>query len=132
MPPRKPTLFDQVLDSKLSPEEKTPARLAEEVRSAIGAGTETTSNALTVITFHLLENPGKLRRLRDELRRLEPDQNAELKLRDLEQLPYLVSPSLRTRSARANSCSSLLSFRKVSGIITTSVDQDVAKLRNSF
>ena len=103
--PTKPTLFHQVLDSKkLPPEDKTVGRLAEEVRSAIGAGTETTSNALTVTTFHLLENPEKLQRLRDELQNLEPDQNVEFKLTDLEQLPYLVSTAPYEMSHRANVC----------------------------
>lgn len=92
MAPRQSTLFHQVLGSnKLPLEEKTPGRLAEEVRSAIGAGTETTSNALTVTTFHLLKNPEKLQRLRDELWNLESDRNAQFKLKDLEKLPYLVS-----------------------------------------
>lgn len=90
---RRHTLIDQVLDSKLVPEEKTVDRLEQEVRSAIGAGTETTSNALTVITFHLLSNPEKMRLLQDELRRLEPNVGAQLKLNDLEALPYLVSKS---------------------------------------
>ncbi|WEW62046.1 hypothetical protein PRK78_007546 [Emydomyces testavorans] len=83
------TLFDQVLESKLPPHEKQPQRLAEEVRSVVGAGTETTSNALTVITFHLLSNPEKLSRLRDELWAVEPNSKAEIKLCDLEKLPYL-------------------------------------------
>ncbi|KAL1956602.1 hypothetical protein VTO42DRAFT_6949 [Malbranchea cinnamomea] len=88
---RKHTLFDQVLDSKLPPEDKSEDRLEQEVRSAIGAGTETTSNALTVITFHLLSDPDKLRKLKEELRQLEPNPDAELKLCDLENLPYLSS-----------------------------------------
>lgn len=88
---RKHTLFDQVLDSRLAPEDKSPDRLEQEVRSAIGAGTETTSNAMTVITFHILSDPRKLKTLQDELRQLEPNADAELKLRDLENLPYLVS-----------------------------------------
>lgn len=88
---RKKTLFDQVWDSKLPPLEKKQARLAQEVRSAIGAGTETTSNALTVITYHLLSYPDKLQRLQLELRKLEPNPDADVGLCDLEKLPYLVS-----------------------------------------
>lgn len=90
---RQHTLFDQVLDSRLRPEDKTADRLEQEIRSAIAAGTETTSNALTVITFHLLSNPEKLRLLQDELRQLEPTAGAVLKLNDLERLNYLVSNS---------------------------------------
>ncbi|EGD90424.2 hypothetical protein H112_01883 [Trichophyton rubrum D6] len=88
---RKKTVFDQIFDSRLSGEEKRPARLTQEVRSIIGAGTETTSNCLSVISFHLLRNPEKLRRLREELREAEPDPTAEIRLCQLESLPYLVS-----------------------------------------
>lgn len=84
------TLIDQVLDSKLVPDEKSSCRLVEEIRSAIGAGTETTSNALTVITYHLLSNPDKLARLRGELE-LNCDPEKQTELCKLEQLPYLVS-----------------------------------------
>ncbi|KAK2734149.1 hypothetical protein FQN57_001864 [Myotisia sp. PD_48] len=88
---RKRTLFDQILDSNLSFEEKEPERLAQEVRSAIGAGTETTSNTLSVITFHILSNPNQLRTLQNELRGLEPDLEVALDLCALEKLPYLSS-----------------------------------------
>ncbi|KAF3483738.1 cyrochrome P450 [Arthroderma uncinatum] len=88
---RKKTLFDQIYDSRLSNEEKRPDRLTQEVRSIIGAGTETTSNCLSVISYHLLTNPEKLQRLRDELQNLESDPTAEVKLCLLEQLPYLSS-----------------------------------------
>ncbi|KAK2823862.1 hypothetical protein FQN49_007546 [Arthroderma sp. PD_2] len=88
---RKKTLFDQIYDSRLSSEEKRPDRLAQEVRSIIGAGTETTSNCLSVISYHLLSNPEKLKHLKDELQELEPNPTAEVKLCVLEQLPYLSS-----------------------------------------
>ncbi|KAM5431408.1 hypothetical protein MferCBS31731_007894 [Microsporum ferrugineum] len=88
---RKKTLFDQIYDSRLSIEEKMPARLTQEVRSIIGAGTETTSNCLSVISYHLLLNPERLQRLKDELQELEPDPTAEIKLCQLEKLPYLSS-----------------------------------------
>ncbi|EEP81221.1 predicted protein [Uncinocarpus reesii 1704] len=84
------TLIDQILDSKLPDDEKTPERLAEEIRSAIGAGTETTSNALTVTVYHILRDPSKTQRLRQELEGIEPNPDREIKLRELEQLPYLV------------------------------------------
>lgn len=85
-----PTLFHELLDSDLPPQEKTFDRLADECQSVIGAGTETTTFALTVISFHLLDNPDKLQKMRDELDQLNPDRNAQLSLRDLENLPYLV------------------------------------------
>ncbi|KAI1978936.1 hypothetical protein LOZ54_006196 [Ophidiomyces ophidiicola] len=88
---KKQTLIDQVLDSKLAAEEKSSERLAQEIRSAIGAGTETTSNALTVTMFHVFSNPETLRRLQRELQELEPDLDAVTNLCDLEKLPYLSS-----------------------------------------
>jgi hypothetical protein len=47
---RKYTLLDQVLDSKLAPEDKSPDRLEQEVRSALGAGTETTTNGSALVS----------------------------------------------------------------------------------
>jgi cytochrome P450 len=85
-----PTLFNELLDSDLPPEEKTFARLADECQSVIGAGTETTTHALEVIAYHLLDNPGILQKLRDELDQVNPDRSVQLPFRDLEQLPYLV------------------------------------------
>jgi hypothetical protein len=51
---RKYTLLDQVLDSKLAQEDKSPDRLEQEVRSAVGAGTETTTNGSTLVPEYLV------------------------------------------------------------------------------
>jgi cytochrome P450 len=85
-----PTLFHEILDSKLPPEEKTSPRLGQELHAVVGAGTETTSGVMTQVLYYLLCNPEKLQRLKDEISKLEPDRNVEMKLKDLEQLPYLV------------------------------------------
>ncbi|KAJ5040206.1 hypothetical protein NUH16_010008 [Penicillium rubens] len=85
----KGTLFHALLDSKLPPEEKAPDRLSQEVFTVISAGGETTAKNLTTLTFHLLNNPDKLQRLRDELNRLDPDGTASLV--EYEAMPYLVS-----------------------------------------
>lgn len=84
------TLIDQILDSRLAVEEKTPDRILQELRSTTAAGVETTSNALTVITYHLLNNPNKLQRLRDELSTLGDNWTCEPQGQELEKLPYLV------------------------------------------
>ncbi|KAK2768340.1 hypothetical protein FQN54_000194 [Arachnomyces sp. PD_36] len=86
-----PTLFHEILDSKLPPEEKTSARLGQELHGVVGAGTETTSGVLTFALYYLLRNPEKLERLKNEINELEPDKNVQLNLKDLEQLPYLTS-----------------------------------------
>ncbi|KKZ65112.1 hypothetical protein EMCG_01352 [[Emmonsia] crescens] len=89
--PRGYTLIDQILDSKLAVEEKTPDRILQELRSTTAAGVETTSNALTVITYHLLSNPNKLQRLQDELSTLEDNWACEPQGQALEKFPYLTS-----------------------------------------
>lgn len=88
----KGTLFHALLDSKLPPEEKEPGRLSQEVFTVISAGGETTAKNLTTLTFHLLNNPDKLQRLRDELNRLDPDGTATLV--EYETMPYLTSVML--------------------------------------
>ncbi|PGH05277.1 hypothetical protein GX51_02998 [Blastomyces parvus] len=85
------SLIDQILDSRLPAEEKAHERILQEVRSTTAAGIETTSNALTVITYHLLDNPDKIQRLRDEVSTLEGDWSFEQQAQKLEKLPYLTS-----------------------------------------
>ncbi|KAL2371504.1 hypothetical protein RJ035_002548 [Blastomyces gilchristii] len=85
------SLIDQILDSRLPVEEKAPERILQEVRSTTAAGIETTSNALTVITYYLLDNPDKIQRLRDELSTFEGDWSSKQPAQKLEQLPYLTS-----------------------------------------
>jgi cytochrome P450 len=84
----KGTLFHALLQSDLPPEEKAATRLSQEVFTVIAAGGETTAKNLTTVTFHLLNNPKMLQKLRDELNRLDPDGTASLK--DYEAMPYLV------------------------------------------
>ncbi|KAJ9197384.1 hypothetical protein DTO164E3_5817 [Paecilomyces variotii] len=95
------TIFHDVLSSNLPESEKRLDRLAQEGQVIVGAGTETTSWALTVAMFHILENPSIRQRLEDELRsvNLNPDNNNNdnhnqmdsPKLSDLERLPYLTA-----------------------------------------
>lgn len=79
------TIFHELLDSDLPPAEKSFNRLSQEGQSLVGAGTETTSNALTYIFVSLLLNPEKLARLKQELLTLKED----ISIQRLEQLPYL-------------------------------------------
>ncbi|OAX81047.1 hypothetical protein ACJ72_04612 [Emergomyces africanus] len=85
------TLINQILDSRLAAEEKTPDRILQEIRSTMTAGIETTSNALTVITYHLIANPSKLQRLQDELAIFQSNWKLERRRHELEKLPYLSS-----------------------------------------
>ncbi|KAH8600962.1 cytochrome P450 [Bisporella sp. PMI_857] len=86
----KPNVIHQMLDAEeLSAKDKSNERLALEVRTFVGAGTETTGNTLTSIVFYLLANPEKLRRLKEEIREAQKKCNAPLRYQDLQQLPYL-------------------------------------------
>ena len=88
------TIFHEILESDLPPEEKTFERLWQEAQVTIGAGADTTGNALTVIHFHLLDNPNTLRKLQAELQEALPNKYDPIELRVVEQLPYLVSSAL--------------------------------------
>jgi cytochrome P450 len=100
------TVFDEILNSNLSDYEKRPERLLEESQNVAVAGTETTAWTLSVLTFHLLSNPDKLKKLRAELEKAIPDVSAPLPpIKDLEQLPYLtavVSEGLRLGMGTSN------------------------------
>ncbi|KAI1335852.1 cytochrome P450 [Xylariaceae sp. FL0016] len=85
----RPTVFADLLQSELVSVEKDPRRLAEEAVAVISAGTETTSWALTVITYHLLTKPEILDRLRNELKQVVEDPAHLPPWTTFEDLPYL-------------------------------------------
>jgi cytochrome P450 len=86
------TVFQTLLDSDLPEQEKSAQRLQDEGQSVVGAGSETTAKALSVITFHLLNDKRKLQRLREELKSASiVDLNSPGLISRLEKLPYLVS-----------------------------------------
>lgn len=91
-----PVLFNELPTCSLPPEQRTEERINHEIVSVLGAATETTSNTLAVITFHLLDKPESLTRLRSEVEGLGIEDRQSLKA--LEQLPYLVR-SLSRRPA---------------------------------
>ncbi|KAJ9665810.1 hypothetical protein H2201_004118 [Coniosporium apollinis] len=95
-----PTIFHDLLSSKLPPSELTLPRLTEEGLTLIGAGTVTTSHTLATTVYHLLSAPSKLSRLRSELATLTnpTEPSRPLTWTQLEHLPYLsaiVSEGLR-------------------------------------
>lgn len=65
----------------------------QEGQVVIGAGADTTANALTLLHFHILDNTDILKKLRKELEDAIPDKFAPVELRVVEKLPYLVSCS---------------------------------------
>ena len=83
------TVFDEILDSNLPDFEKRPQRLLEDAQNIAIAGTETTAWSLSVIQYHLLNNPSILRKLKAELEVAMPDLEAPVYIKEVEQLPYL-------------------------------------------
>jgi len=57
----------------------------------IGAGADTTANALTITHFHILDNPEVFKKVRVELEAALPNKFAPVDLRVVESLPYFVS-----------------------------------------
>ncbi|CAF9940974.1 hypothetical protein IMSHALPRED_002232 [Imshaugia aleurites] len=87
-----PTLFHEILQSNLPESDKSVNRLKDEAAIVVGAGTLTTSWALSVATYYLLASPHKLRKLKTELISAIPDSNAPIiPLPVLESLPYLAA-----------------------------------------
>jgi hypothetical protein len=86
------SIFQALLNSDLPEEEKSYTRLLDEGKSLMGAGSETTSWALTLSIFYLLENKDIMQKLRKELRDMPREGPL---LRNLERMPYLVSYHLR-------------------------------------
>jgi cytochrome P450 len=65
--------------------------LWQEGQVVIGAGADTTANALTITHFHILDNPDVHKKLRAELEEALPNRDEAVDLRVVEHLPYLVS-----------------------------------------
>ncbi len=65
--------------------------MSEEAFSLCTAASDTTGNAMTVATFHLLQNPLMLAALQAELREAFPEPTDKLPYTTLEKLPYLSS-----------------------------------------
>lgn len=57
----------------------------------LAAGTETTTQTLSAITYHMLEKPDMLKRLKAELEEAIPDPAVLPNAIPIEKLPYLVS-----------------------------------------
>jgi cytochrome P450 len=83
------SIFHELRDSTLPPEEKTIDRLCDEGQILTGAGTETTAATLYHLTFYLLSDKTILDTLRTELRTVMPTPQSPIFVTKLEQLPYL-------------------------------------------
>jgi cytochrome P450 len=74
--------------------------LWQEGQVVIGAGADTTANALTITHFHILNNPDVHKQLRAELEEALPNKYTPVELRVVEQLPYLVRFTLKKIGVR--------------------------------
>jgi cytochrome P450 len=89
---RKETIFAQILSSDLPEQELTDQRLIDEGVLIATAGSETTSWAITITTYHLMKDPEVLRKMREELAKVEiPDGQPVASWTTLEKLPYLTA-----------------------------------------
>ena len=95
--PLQSNAYQAILNSTLPGPEKEPARLAQEILTLLVGGSATSARIMTRTTYHLCSEPALLARLREELKTVMPDPYAMPRLEQLETLPFLVSPSLRTR-----------------------------------
>lgn len=85
------TIFAELLTSDLPLHEKSLDRLADEGLVIMAGGGEPTAQTLAVLSFHVLNNPKVLLKLRAELYEAMPDPSQLLPCSKLERLPYLVS-----------------------------------------
>lgn len=85
------TIFHEILQSNLPESEKAEPRLWQDGQLLCVAGTPTTAAAMTVAVFHLLQSPGQLQKLVNELKLAIPDSRAVVSTQALEALPYLTS-----------------------------------------
>jgi cytochrome P450 len=84
-----PTLFNEMLNSDLPDSDKTVLRLQQEAQVIIGAAILTTSWAMSVVSFHLANEPRIADRARAELDDAFSDYSSSLEWSQLEILPYL-------------------------------------------
>ena len=87
---QKSVFHDMLSNPAVRPQEKTTDHLVVESVSVIAAGMNTTAFCLAIITYHLLQNPDMLARLRDELATVAHLNDEKPSWQTLEKLPYLV------------------------------------------
>ena len=87
------TVFHELLHADCLPPTSTKeADLLDEGDVVLSGGTQTMAHALQVITYHLCANAAILKRLREELDRVQPlGSTAPASLQELEQLPYMTA-----------------------------------------
>lgn len=91
----RPSIFETLLNSDLPPFDKSVSRLVEDAQILVGAGSITTTFALTLGTYYIASDARILSKLMTELETAMPSASAKpLPLSDLEKLPYLTAIQL--------------------------------------
>lgn len=91
---KKKAIYPAILaNDKVPPSEKETKRLQDDAIFFMLAASDAPSQALAITTFHILDNPEVLQRLKDELFSAFPDVTSIPSLDELEPLPYLVRKS---------------------------------------
>ncbi|KAF7959762.1 hypothetical protein EAE96_001371 [Botrytis aclada] len=85
------TVFHELLESKLPPQEMERDRLRDEAFSLVTAGSSTTAYVLRGTSYHISANPDITQRLHEELKSAIPNPSKSLSLLELEKLPYLTA-----------------------------------------
>lgn len=83
------TIFHELINGDLPPEERTLPRLVDEGQTMIAAGQETPSFFLKTVTYYILADKTIHTRLKAELEQNIPNTTNVPPLATLEQLPYL-------------------------------------------
>lgn len=94
----------------------------------LNAGTETTSHAMVVITWALLNNPQMVQRLQAELKVVMPSRNDTVGWAELEELPYLVSKASEDKPP----CQSAQDLTKRSAPSSERVSASPTALQDTF
>lgn len=92
--PLRRTIFHELLTSEAVQAGATPPSVDDMTDIALTimvAAAAATGNALSITTFHVLNNRDIYHRLREELLAAYPDETTPMNWADLEKLPYLVS-----------------------------------------
>ncbi|KAL8934452.1 MAG: hypothetical protein Q9216_005910 [Gyalolechia sp. 2 TL-2023] len=92
----RPSIFETLLDSDLPPFDKSVGRLVEDAQTLVGAGSITTSLALSLATYYITCDTTIEAKLLDELTNAMPNPNTPPPLIELENLPYLSAIVLET------------------------------------
>nr|WNS47923.1 CapH [Capnodium sp. TTI-000886] len=89
--PKRRTIFHQLLDSSAEEGHAAPSdsKLADEALSITGAAADSTGNAMSYAIYNVITKPHIYEKVKKELREAFPNDDEELKLSILEQLPYL-------------------------------------------